>query len=174
MITVPVIETEHLILREHRLSDFDATAEHWASERTRYTGGPHARGRAWECFSMDAGQWLLRGYGMWMLEDKASGKTAGFVGFYEPDRYDEPEIGWILFEEFEGKGLAYEAVVAAREFGAQNFGITAPCSFIDAENERSIALAERLGATREDTREGPRGPYYVYRHPAAENDGASK
>ncbi|MCV6825450.1 MULTISPECIES: GNAT family N-acetyltransferase [Halocynthiibacter] len=165
MSLIPTIETERLILRAPQMSDFDPLAAHWELERTEYIGGPLDRKEAWSAFSADAGQWILRGYGMWIVEDKASGKTAGWIGFYEPERYDEPEIGWILLEEFEGKGIAYEAVVAARAYGGEHFGITKPCSFIAAENARSIALAERLGATREDTREGPRGAYHVYRHP---------
>lgn len=162
-------------MRGHKLEDFDAFAAHWESPRTEYIGGPHDRRRAWEVFSQDAGQWMLRGYGMWILEDKASGKVVGTVGFYEPISYEEAELGWILLEEFEGKGLASEAAQAALEFGAAHFGITAPCSFISAPNARSIALAEKLGATREDTRHSENGAYYMYRHPvraAADNDGA--
>lgn len=169
---VPVIETERLILREHRMSDFDPIAKHWESERTQYIGGPHTRENAWLVFSMDAAQWLLRGYGMWIVEEKASGKTAGWVGFYYPERYDHTELGWILLEEFEGKGLAFEAVDAARSYGAEHFGISAPCSFISTPNVRSIALAKKLGATLEDTRDLGTGPFYVYRHPDADADGS--
>lgn len=170
MSLIPTLETQRLILREPKMSDFDPIAAHWALERTQYIGGPLDRKGAWGAFSADAGQWILRGYGMWIAEDKESGKTAGWIGFYEPERYDEPEIGWIFLEEFEGKGLAFEAALAVREYGEQNFGVTSACSFIAVENSRSIALAERLGATREETREGPKGPYYVYRHPAPSSD----
>lgn len=172
MFTIPTIETERLILRAHRLSDFEPIAAHWALERTQYIGGPLTRQEAFQAFSADAGQWILRGYGMWIVEEKSSRKTAGWIGFYEPERYDETEIGWILLEEFEGKGLAFEAVSAARAYGAEHFDIHAPCSFIATPNLRSIALAEKLGATREEQREGPKGPFYVYRHPATDNDGS--
>lgn len=164
-VTVPVIETDRLILREHRRSDFDVIADFWTDARTEFIGGPHDRRRAWEVFSMDCAQWQLRGYGMWIVEEKATGKTAGWVGFYEPDFYDETEIGWIMLDAFEGKGLAFEAVNAARQYGADHFGISAPCSFIAEQNDRSVALAKRLGATLQETRQGPKGPYFVYRHP---------
>ncbi|NRA98790.1 MAG: GNAT family N-acetyltransferase [Rhodobacteraceae bacterium] len=168
MSVVPVIETPRLILREHRLTDFDPIAKHWESDRTQWTGGPHDRRRAWEVFSMDAAQWHLRGYGMWIVEERESGATAGWIGFYEPDHYDETEIGWVLLEAFEGKGYGFEAAMAARTYGEEHFGITAPCSFIATPNTRSVALAERMGATLEDTRTGPKGPFFVYRHPTPE------
>lgn len=165
---IPVVATEHAIMREHRLSDFDPIASHWESERTKWTGGPLSRQEAWRSFSMDCAQWQLRGYGMWIVEDKASGKTAGWIGFYEPDHYDETEIGWILLEEFEGRGLAEECVRAALAYGETHFGIVAPCSFIAVENERSVALAARVGATLEETRDRGKGPFFVYRHKTSE------
>jgi len=121
---VPVIETDRLILREHRLADFDPITVHWESDRTRWTGGPHNRKRAWEVFSMDCAQWHLSGYGMWILQDKASGTTAGWVGFYE-------------------------AATTAHAYGAEHWDIHAPCSYISTPNARSIALAERMGAVKD-------------------------
>ncbi|NNE87866.1 MAG: GNAT family N-acetyltransferase [Silicimonas sp.] len=150
------------------MADFDPIAEHWTSTRTQWTGGPLDRKEAWKVFSMDCAQWHLRGYGMWVVEDKATGKTAGWVGFYEPDHYDETEIGWVLLEEFEGKGLAEEAVRATRTHGECYFGIKRPCSFIAIDNQRSVALAERVGATLEEKRDRGNGPFFVYRHPAPE------
>lgn len=166
--TVPVLETQHLVMREHRLSDFDPIALHWESERTRWTGGPLSRRSAWDAFSHDCGQWALRGYGMWIVEEKSSQKTAGWVGFYEPDHYEETEIGWVLLEEFEGKGYAFEAATTARAYGARHWDIQTPCSFIATPNDRSIALAERMGAEREAERDLGKGPFYVYRHPEME------
>lgn len=174
MSLVPIIETERLKLREHRLSDFEAIAGYWESDRTIYTGGRQDRNSAWQDFSADAGQWIIRGYGMWIAEDKESGKTAGFVGFHEPIRYKEAELGWIFLEEFEGKGMAYEAALAARQYGAEHFGITAPFSFISAPNQRSIVLAEKLGATLERIHEGKDGAVHVYRHPTEKIGGETK
>ena len=164
---IPRIETENLILRGQQSSDFDAYAGFWASDRASQFGydGPVDRAAAWDNFAADAGHWVLRGYGCWMVEDKASGAPTGWIGFYYPDRYEEPELGWQLFEEFEGKGIAYEAAQAARAYGQKHFNLTAPASFITADNTRSIRLAERLGATREDTRDHGNGPFHVYRHP---------
>ncbi|MEM6637071.1 MAG: GNAT family N-acetyltransferase [Pseudomonadota bacterium] len=166
MTDVPRLETERLVLRGHRFSDFEPMAQHWESPRTRHIGGPLDRREAWRDFSTDCAQWTLRGFGMWILEETSSGETAGWVGFFYPDHYKEPELGWILFEAFEGRGLAYEAALAAREYGSAQWDIKQPPSFIDIDNHRSVALAKRLGATLESTQEKDRGSYFVYRHPA--------
>ena len=85
---VPVIETERLILRGPEERDFDAFAAFSASERAKWIGGPFPRDRAWGGFLNTFGHWALRGYGMWMLEHRASGATAGRVGMIFNDGWD--------------------------------------------------------------------------------------
>lgn len=164
-IDIPVIETEHLILREPRMSDFEAFAAYAMSERSRFTGGPFDRWGAWRGFMAGMGQWLLYGYAFWMIEEKASGKPAGRVGIHCPDGWPEPELGWQVYHGFEGKGIAYEAALAARSAAGTHFGIIAPISFIVPENTRSRRLAERLGAVIEREDELLGHPCLVYRHP---------
>ena len=162
---IPRIQTPRLTLRGHQASDFDPYAAFWAGSRSKAVGGPFDRKDAWEEFLSDAGHWVVRGFGSWIAEDRDSGQPVGWIGFYFPDRYEEVELGWTLFDQFEGKGYAQEAAIAALEFGAKEFDIHRPASFIEAKNTRSIALAERLGAIREDTRDRGNGPFHVYRHP---------
>lgn len=165
---IPVIETERLILRGPRESDFEAFAAFGASERSKFVGGPFPRPRSWGGFLASFGHWALRGYGMWMLEDKASGATAGRVGMIYNDGWDEPELGWHIFDGFEGKGLAHEAAKAARDYAARHFGLDGVISYIDPANTRSVALAERLGARFEREGEVVGQPCHVYRHPVTE------
>ncbi|MEL7026999.1 MAG: GNAT family N-acetyltransferase, partial [Pseudomonadota bacterium] len=47
-------------------------------------------------------------------------------------------------------------------------GLSTLVSYIDPENARSIALAERLGAVRDDEAEKPEDNPLVYRHPTPE------
>jgi RimJ/RimL family protein N-acetyltransferase len=61
----PVIETDRLRLREHRLSDKDVHIAMWADPRvTRFIGGePRAPDVAWGKFLSSAGMWPVLGYG---------------------------------------------------------------------------------------------------------------
>lgn len=164
-LSIPVIETEDLILRGPRESDFEAFAAFGASERSRFVGGPFPRFRSWGGFLATYGHWALRGYGMWMVEERATGATAGRIGFIFNDGWDDPELGWHIFDGFEGKGHAYQAAHAARAHGAQHFGLDGVISYIDPANTRSLRLAERLGAQYERDGEVAGHPCQVWRHP---------
>jgi RimJ/RimL family protein N-acetyltransferase len=57
-----------------------------------------------------------------------------------------------------------EAAEHALRSAHDDFGWTTAVSVISVDNPASIALAERLGATREATIEYRYGPAYLYRH----------
>jgi len=164
-LTIPRIETDRLILRAPQESDFDAFAAFGASKRAKWVGGPYSRFRSWGGFLGMFGHWALRGYGFWMLETKADRGIAGRVGFAFHDGWDEPELGWHIFDGFEGKGFAFEAVSAARTYAARHLGLNGVISYIAHANDRSRKLAERLGATFEREGELLGQPCQIYRHP---------
>lgn len=162
---IPVLETERLILREPREADLDAMAAFYASDRSRWVGGPCDRFGASVRLMSGLGHWALRGYGWWLLAERASGAVVGRAGVGLFAGWDEPELGWHIYDGFEGKGLAQEAARAARRHAATAWGMGPLISYIAHDNTRSRALAERLGARveREGTVAGH--PCLVYRHP---------
>ncbi len=162
---IPVIETGRLILREPRMADFEAHAAFLTSGRAQFVGGPLDRAQAWRGFSSGIGHWILLGFGMWTIEEKATRQPAGRVGILNPEGWPEPELGWHVYDGFEGRGIAHEAALAARRAAGTYFGIFAPISCIVPENTRSRRLAERLGATVEREGEVLGQPCLVYRHP---------
>ncbi len=168
MIDIPVIETERLRLRGPQVTDFDAYAAVFASERSRFIGGPKSRRGAWDEFAGGCAAWLLRGFGFWSVDTLEKGELVGWVGIVYPDRYEEPELGWVLVEAFEGRRYAQEAAIAARAYAGTHFGLERLVSFISVGNTRSIRLAERLGTHREETRGTPEDRFHVYRHPGPE------
>ena len=165
---IPTVQTDRLTLRASRESDWDAIAEFYGSDRSQYVGGPRDRMECWRTLTAYLGHWHFRGYGFWQVEETASSTTVGAVGFMFPPAWDEPELGWHLYNGQEGKGFASEAVLAAREYGAKHFKLDAPISYIAADNTRSIKLAEKLGATFERDGELMGKTCLVYRHPKSE------
>ena len=162
---IPVLETGRLVLRGFKPEDFDPFAAFYASEASRFVGGPEQRGIAWRRFASYAGSWLLRGYGKFVVEDKASGRTAGIVGPWYPEGWPEPEISWTLLSEFEGRGIAFEAAGRSLLYAYDELGWKTAISCIAAGNDRSVKLAERLGARREgDVEVKWLGVLQVYRH----------
>ena len=57
------------------------------------------------------------------------------------------ELGWLVYDGFEGKGFAFEAARRAMEFAFGTLGATTLVSYVDPQNVRSAALAQRLGGT---------------------------
>jgi RimJ/RimL family protein N-acetyltransferase len=164
---IPVIETERLRLRAPAAEDFELMAAFYTSERSRYVGGPQPRHHCWRGFCAIIGHWALRGYGFWSLEEKATGTLAGRVGLWNPEGWPEPEVGWTLFDGFEGRGYATEAGRAARAHAYATLGWPTAISVIDPENAASQAVAQRLGAAREGMFEHPDGwRAEIWRHPA--------
>ena len=166
--SVPVIETEDLILRGYREADFEAFARFAASDRARFVGGPQARYDSWRSFMAGIGHGSLRGYGMWMLEHRETGEAAGRVGVIYNDGWHEPELGWHIYDGFEGRGYAYQACRAARRHAAEHLGMNAIMSYIAPDNARSLRLAQRLGCWHERDVEVLGSPCQLWRHPSEE------
>lgn len=168
-LNIPRLETDGLILRAPCTADYEAVAAFLMDPvRSRGFGVEPDRSRAWRWFAMNIGHWALRGCGYFIIEDKASGAPCGLTGIWCPEGWPEPELGYAVFAGFEGRGVAYEAAMRAREWAYTDFGLASVGSHIVPGNTRSIALAERMGATYERTYTNPyMGEDMIYRHPSA-------
>jgi RimJ/RimL family protein N-acetyltransferase len=162
---IPVIETERLILRGPRDADLLAYAHYFSTPRADFTGGQRDEADSYGMLMKQAGHWHMRGYGLWTIEYRESGATAGWTGILHNHDWPEPELGWTIFEGFEGQGLAHEAALAARSFAAARQRIIAPISLIVPHNARSAALATRLGARIERPFELHGTACNIWRHP---------
>jgi len=167
---IPVLTTERLSMRGPVAADFEPVAAFLDSDRAAWIGGRRNRAGAWRTFAVLVGHWALRGYGMWSVDERATGAFVGMVGLYYPEDWLAPEVGWwIVDPDCDGKGYACEAAVAARRYAFDIVSWPEVFSVIAPENARSIRLAERLGATLDRTVTAPNGrPASIYRHPAPE------
>ena len=164
----PRIETERLILRPPVAADLEAYSTFIMSERAQYVGRETTRFSAWKCFSAEAGHWFLNGYGPWAVTLKGTDASIGHVGVWHPEGFPEREIGWLIWGGAEGRNIAYEAAIAAREYDYRVHGTRTLVSYIDKDNARSIRLAERLGARHDVDAEPLDAEGLVYRHPGPE------
>ncbi len=166
---IPTLDTERLILRAPQQADFPPFAAFYAGERSHFVGGPLTAELAWRMLAMEIGHWQLRGFGRWIVERRADGATIGLVGLFEPHGWPEPEIGWDLFDGFEGHGYATEAARAVRDHAFGTLRWTTAISLVKPANTGSAAVCARLGARRDGTFTHERhGPMHIYRHPAPE------
>ena len=150
---IPVLESERLRLRGHRPVDYEDSAAMWGDvEVARYVGGkPLTREEVWARLLRYVGHWAWMGYGLWVVEEKDTGKFVGEVGYanykrdIQPPLTDMPELGWVLARDFHGKGYATEAVRVATAWGDERFGSQRTVCIIDPENVASIRVAEKCG-----------------------------
>lgn len=160
------LTTDRLTLRQPAPHDLDGYMAFFTSDRARYAEGPLTPAQAWRAFAAEIGHWSLNGYGMFAVTYTSDPQTAlGLVGPWRPFGWPEPEIGWLIWPQAEGQGVAFEAArrVVAHVF--DDLGWTSAVSYIHPENTRSIALAERLGATRDDQATPAHQGDLVFRHP---------
>jgi len=167
--TIPVLETERLTQRVPGREDAQVLRDFYASDRSRFVGGPKTTEGAWRQLATEIGHWALRGYGRWIAVERETGRAVGLVGLWNPEGWPEPEVAWDLFEGFEGRGYATEAARAARSHAYGPLGWTTAISLVNPANTASARVAERLGASPDgEVTHETYGTITIYRHPAPE------
>ncbi|HVR99043.1 MAG TPA: GNAT family N-acetyltransferase [Thermoanaerobaculia bacterium] len=143
------LETERLLLRMWRLDDFEPYARICADpEVMRFlTGPPMSRLEAWRHMASVVGHWHLLGFGVWAVEEKATGAMVGRIGCQQPEGWPDFEIAWTLDRSCWGKGYATEGASAAMGYAFETLGRDHVISLIRPGNTPSIRVAERLGET---------------------------
>ena len=150
-------------MRGPYMEDFDVFADMVISDRGRYIAGPLTREGAWDDFIQLTASWILRGCGLWTVEDQEDKTVLGFVLLGHETGDPEPELGFLFTEEAEGKGYAFEAAEKARNNAWNALSFDTLVSYIDPDNERAIKLALRLGAVRDPS--GDHEGTHCYRYP---------
>lgn len=145
-IEIPLIETERLLLRKPAFADFEEYRKLMMSPRARYMGGPYDERGAWGLFSHDVAGWTLFGHGALMVERRSDGACIGQVGISHGPLFPEKELGWLLYEGFEGQGYATEAAAALRDWAFRELRLESLVSYFHPDNARSQAVARRLSA----------------------------
>jgi RimJ/RimL family protein N-acetyltransferase len=157
--------SRRLLLRMFRESDLDAYAAMCGdAEVMRYLGAgyPLTREESWRNMALVLGHWQLRGFGLWAVEERATGLLAGRVGCWQPEGWPGREIGWALRREFWGRGYATEAGLTALEYAFAELRQSHVISLIHPRNGRSIAVALRLGMHHEGETEVMSHPVEIY------------
>lgn len=172
------IETERLLLRLPRLEDADGLLELVADDEVmRWIGGEAGdRAAAVEHVERWIARWERDGVGQFvlLLDGHAIGRTGLLVwdtrtwetaSYEAAGEHAQTELGWALARRHWGHGYATEAARAARDWAYGERDVERLISLIAPDNARSIRVAEKLGATPEQTIASPHGPANVWVHP---------
>jgi RimJ/RimL family protein N-acetyltransferase len=139
-------------LRRLRSGDEDAFLAVWADPdvwQALRPGTPFDPEHGPRRFRHHLRHWERHAFGLWLIDDRVSEATVGWVGSSHPDYVpqlaDEIEIAWSLRRPFWGQGIATEGARAAVSVALEHLRPNRLISLIDRVNVRSAAVAERLG-----------------------------
>lgn len=150
------VETDRLVLRILRLDDFPEYAAVAADPETfRYSQCTGMTcDESWTRLLRHAGHWALMGYGLFGIEEKASGRFVGEAGLGDfrrglgPEFDAAPEAAWTIARWAQGRGYATEAAAAAHRWMETRFATTRTVCIIHAANAASLGVARKLGYRR--------------------------
>lgn len=162
--TAPTLSTQRMILRPIVLDDFKSFAEFLASPRSEGMGGPFDEREAWGIFCHEVALWSLFGHGGLAVELQATDECVGIVEINAGPLYPEPELGWQVYEAYEGNGYVTEAARAYLDWAFGERKLKTLVSYIDHENVRSIAVAKRLDGILDHDAEKQDPEDLVYRY----------
>ena len=167
---IPTIETERLIMRAPKFEDFEPLSAFYADDRSKFVrDGQMTPAKCWRALAQIAGQWMLRGYGMFVLTLKGNDAPLGVAGAFHPIEWPERELGWSLWSaDHEGHGYIAEAAIACRTYIYNSHKWTTAVSYIDPKNTASIKVAQRLGCILDKSAKSAYESCLVYRHPSPE------
>jgi RimJ/RimL family protein N-acetyltransferase len=171
MTACPTLVTERLVLRPLVESDLDSYTDMFRTREVRvslHLSEAFTRRDGWLAMAQWRGQWELRGSGQWAVVERSSGEFVGRAGLHRPELHDWPglEVGWVLHPSHWGKGYATEAGARSMAYAFDVIGADEVFSIILPENQRSQAVARRLGLTLIDERvlsSFPESPHGIWR-----------
>lgn len=140
----PVIETQRLVLRRRTDKDIPRMVTALNHEEVRaYLGGyPPREAHAVQKIirARTATEWAvtIKGKDEYIGECTINKIVDGYLG----------EIGYLFLRRYWNKGYAAESVAAVVDFARDTLGLGRLSASIDAGNQRSIHLVEKLGFER--------------------------
>ena len=143
-----ILETERCRVREIRVEDLKRLYEIYEDPSiTAYMEGLYNDPKEEEEFTRAyiKNMYGFYGFGMWIVEEKEDERIIGRAGITIRDGFDDLELGYLIAAEYQRKGYAEEVCRAIIEYAHNELGSNRLNAFIDAGNEASIRLCEKLG-----------------------------
>ena len=155
-----VVITARLVARRWRTSDLDALlAVYGDADAMRWVGEgrPITRPECEQWLEVTQANYEKRGYGMFALEEQASGTVVGFCGIVHPGGQIEPEVKYAFLRSQWGRGLATEAVGGLVEYGERSHALSYMIATTDPAITASHRVLRKAGFERGELRDNDDG-----------------
>ncbi len=160
---LPRLETARLVLRPAQLGDYAVWDQIVMGPAGEFVGGPFDARGAYLDFAQCVVGWVLHGCGLWAIEDRADGAVLGFVAHGFEYGNADPQLGYLLIDAAQGKGIATEAASAVRDYAFDVLGQDTLVLYFHPQNAASRAVAVKLGAVQDSAAEAKAKGASVYR-----------
>jgi [ribosomal protein S5]-alanine N-acetyltransferase len=85
------------------------------------------------------------GFGLWLVELKATGEAVGLSGLVKRDSLPDVDIGYAFLPRHWSRGYAFESAAAVMEYGRDALGLRRVVAITSLDNAPSIKVLEKLG-----------------------------
>jgi ribosomal-protein-alanine N-acetyltransferase len=114
-------------------------------------GVPRPRADAADALAKLVEHWQTHGFGVWVLEDRQTGRFLGRCGLRHLPAIGEIELLYTLMRHAWGRGIASEAAKASLEYAFEVLKLRRIIAFAEPANVASWHVMEKLGMRREKT-----------------------
>ena len=122
----------------------------WADERVRhflFDGRVITPGEARSFIEGSLASFEGRGYGLWLVFERCSGRLVGFAGFLRSGG-EPPNLLYGVHPDCWGRGYATEAAAAVLRYAVEGLGVGGVRADVDEPNVASVRVLEKLGMRR--------------------------
>lgn len=146
-----ILETERCLVRETTVEDVDAFYRIYGDPSiTKYMEPLYEDPEEEYAYARD---YIDQAYGfyhfgIWTVLEKASGEVVGRAGICYREGFAEPELGFVIAADRQGRGLATEVCGAILRYGREELGMERIHAFVQPDNAASLRVCRKLGMRR--------------------------
>lgn len=114
----------------------------------QWIGDKNIRTRADARYYLQKGpmeDYRIYGHGLYKIVCRATEQAVGICGILRRMALHQPDVGYALLENWQGRGLAQEAVKAVLQHAREDLKEPVIAAVVTPENKRSIHLLEKSG-----------------------------
>ena len=91
-----------------------------------------------------AASYERNGFGVYLVELKETGASAGMCGLVKRDSLEDVDIGFAFLERFWSRGYAFESASAIMDYAQNTLGLKRIVAIVSPDNRGSIKVLEKI------------------------------